>query len=50
MIDEKEIIELIKQHKQDVAGYDNDPMSSGYKLAHDHIIEIIEIYAKHRGV
>ena len=46
MIDEKELIEIIKDHKEKVY-CDGGFANTAYAMAHDHIIEIIEILAKH---
>ena len=45
MIDEKELIQLIKDHKETVK-CDYKPYNEVYGLAHDHIISIVEILAK----
>lgn len=42
MIDEKILIEKIKDHAEKVGdGITNPFMKSGYKLAHEHIVDII---------
>ena len=46
MIDEKALIELIKDHKEKVR-CDNASFNTIYGMAHDHIIELVEILATH---
>jgi hypothetical protein len=45
MIDEKILIEKIKDHAQKV-GCGNTAVEAGYQLAHEHIIDIIHILQK----
>ena len=45
MIDEKELIEKIKDHKKKICVKD-DFAYEIYGIAHDHIIELIEMMAK----
>ena len=44
MIDEKELIEAIKLHKKNVCCGDSK-IDIGYGMAHDHIIDLINILA-----
>ena len=46
MIDEKILIEMIKDYKKKVY-CDGGFANTVYGMAHDHIIEIIEILARH---
>lgn len=48
MIDEKELIVLIERHKKNVTC--GNPFTDGvYAMAHDHIIELVEILATKGG-
>lgn len=45
MIDENKLIELIKENKNDACCGDSIVFQT-YAMAHDHIIEIVEMLAK----
>ena len=45
MIDEKELIQLIKDHKEAVT-CDSKLLNEVYGMAHDHIISLVEFLVK----